>query len=129
MYEKDLFMPKLCMPSASFAQAKHARRYVLRGCMICLIQCYHYCCITVLYLYSMFNIVQSLNCYELHVLNLFATVCIHHCSTEQFRISWDFLNFLKYFHKTNHFIYFMQIYYISMHFTTNCKEKNFFECF
>ena len=31
-------LPRQNLPSASFAQAKHARRYVLPGCMICLIQ-------------------------------------------------------------------------------------------
>ena len=31
-------LPRQNLPSASFAQAKHARWYVLPGCMICLIQ-------------------------------------------------------------------------------------------
>ena len=31
-------LPRQNLPSASFAQAKHARQYVLPGCMICLIQ-------------------------------------------------------------------------------------------
>ena len=31
-------LPRQNLPSASFAQAEHAWRYVLPGCMICLIQ-------------------------------------------------------------------------------------------
>ena len=31
-------LPQQNLPSVSFAQAKHAGRYVLPGCMICLIQ-------------------------------------------------------------------------------------------
>ena len=31
-------LPRQNLPSASFAQAKHAQQYVLPGCMICLIQ-------------------------------------------------------------------------------------------